>query len=524
MKIEILDSTLRDGAQGEGISFSADDKLKIMKRLDAFGVSFIEAGNPASNPKDAEFFRAAAKCGLKNSKLVAFGSTCRKGARAEEDENVLALLGAGTEYVSVFGKSWLLHVDCILGATAEENLRMISDTVSFLAGKGKRVLFDAEHFFDGWKDDPQYALRVIEAAEKAGAWRIILCDTNGGSFPDEIADGVKAAAKCVSVPVGVHTHNDNGCAAASALAAVKAGAAHVQGTFTGIGERCGNANLSTIIPDLQLKMGFDCVSGESMRHLTKTARYICEVANIKLSGNMPYVGTGAFAHKGGMHADGVAKNPKTFEQIPPEFVGNERNLLLSEVSGRAALLSKLSAFDPALEKNSPETIRVMDRLKELERDGFKFEAAGASFEMLVLKELGRFRPYFEIVKFHVISSSGAGGEAEKASASIKVRVGEQYEITADEGDGPVNAIDKALRKALEIFYPVLKNMRLVDYKVRVIANGESTAANTRVLIESTAGSDSWTTVGASKDIISASVTALVDSLEYMLYKYGYGEK
>lgn len=517
-KIEIFDSTLRDGAQGEGISFSVDDKLKILKSLDNFGISYAEAGNPGSNPKDLEFFRRAKGVKLKNTKLVAFGSTRRKNVKPEEDDNLNALLTADTEYIAIFGKSWLLHVEVILSAAPEENLAMISDTVSYLTSKGKKVFFDAEHFFDGYKDNKEFALSTIKAAEKAGAAAVVLCDTNGGTFPDEIAEITGEAVKAVSIPVGIHCHNDSGCAAACTLSAVKAGARQVQGTFIGIGERCGNTNLSTLIPNLQLKLGYECVPEESMQTLTETANYIAEIANIKLAGSMPYVGRNAFGHKGGMHVDGVAKNPKTFEHIPPETVGNERCYLLSEVSGRSTVLSKLNSFDRSLDKNSPETKRIMERLKQLESAGYQFEAAGASFELLVLKELGRIQPFFRIEHFHVVSTQNYAIEGlEKANAMVKVKVGDRYEITADEGDGPVNAIDRALRKALEVFYPQLKKTHLIDYKVRVIAAGDSTAAVTRVLIESTDGERVWTTVGASKDIINASLIALLDSIEYYLY-------
>ena len=517
-KIEIFDSTLRDGAQGEGISFSADDKLKILKSLDSFGVDYAEAGNPGSNPKDLEFFRRAKDIKLKNTKLVAFGSTRRKSVKPEEDDNLNALLTADTEYIAIFGKSWRLHTEVILAVTPEENLEMISDTVSYLTANGKKVIFDAEHFFDGLKDSPDFALSTLRAAEKAGAAAVVLCDTNGGSFPEEIGEITGEAVKAVNIPVGIHCHNDSGCAVACTLAAVKAGARQVQGTFIGIGERCGNTNLSTVIPNLQLKMGYDCVPEESMAALTETACYIAEIANIKLAGSMPYVGRNAFGHKGGMHADGVAKNPKTFEHIPPETVGNERSFLLSEVSGRSTVLSKLSNFDGSLDKNSPETKRIMEKLKRLESVGYQFEAAGASFELLVLKELGRFQPFFRIEHFHVVSNQNYAIEGlEKANAMVKIKVGDRFEITADEGDGPVNAIDKALRKALEVFYPQLKKTHLIDYKVRVIAAGDSTAAVTRVLIESTDGERVWTTVGASKDIIDASLIALLDSIEYYLY-------
>lgn len=523
MKTEIFDSTLRDGAQGEGISFSVEDKLKILQRLDAFGVTYIEAGNPSSNPKDLEFFQKASKLGLKKAKLVAFGSTRRKDMTVHDDESIQALLAAGTKYVAVFGKAWDLHVETILGTTKEENLSMISDTIGYLLSKNRSVIFDAEHFFDGYKANPDYATSVLRTAEKAGAEVISLCDTNGGTFPDEIASIIKAVKKSIHVKIGIHAHNDIGCAVANSIAAVQAGASHVQGTFIGFGERCGNANLSTIIADLQLKLGYDIVSDESMAHLTKTARYIAEIANIKLLSSMPYVGTSAFAHKAGMHADGVAKNPVTYEHISPDIVGNERNFLLSEAAGRAMVLTKLHSIAPDLEKDSTETRAVMEKIKELERVGYQFEAAGASFELLVLRELGRFKPFFKLDHYRIISSS-EGINPDLANAVVKVKVGDKYEITADEGDGPVNAMDKALRKALEVFYPVLKKMRLVDFKVRVVSAGESTAAVTRVLIESTDGEHTWTTVGASKDIINASLTALNDSLEYMLLKSSMIEK
>lgn len=517
-KIDIFDSTLRDGAQGEGISFSADDKLKILQKLDHFGVAFAEAGNPGSNPKDLEFFRRASGLKLKNTKLVAFGSTRRKNIGAAEDENVNALLTADTEYVAIFGKSWRLHTEAILNVTPKENLEMISDTISYLTGKGKKVIFDAEHFFDGYKNDSEFALSVLKTAEKSGAVLIALCDTNGGCFPEEIGQITEKAVQAVNIPIGIHCHNDSGCAVACSMAAVKAGAVHVQGTFIGIGERCGNTNLSTVIPNLQLKAGYDCIPESSMEELTETACYIAEIANVKLAGGMPYVGGNAFGHKGGMHADGVAKRSESFEHIPPETVGNARSFLLSEVSGRSTVLSKLKSFDGKLDKSSPETARILNRLKELENAGYQFEAAGASFELLVLKELGRFQPFFHIEHFHVISTQSYDtDEINKANAMVKIKVGSRFEITADEGDGPVNAIDRALRKALEVFYPQLKKTHLVDYKVRVIAAGDSTAANTRVLIESTDGERVWTTVGASKDIIDASLKALLDSIEYFLH-------
>ena len=516
---EILDSTLRDGAQGENISYSVSDKLKIADALDKFGIDYIEAGNPFSNPKDAEFFEKASKMHFTTAKLAAFGSTVRKGITPAEDEGLRALLSAGTKHVVVFGKSWDLHVDCILGTTRAGNLEMISSTIEFLRKNGRTVFFDAEHFFDGYKSDPGYALDVIKTAEKAGASAIVLCDTNGGCFPDEISKIVKSVSKSVMTTVGIHCHNDTGCAAANTVAAVKAGAAHVQGTFTGIGERCGNASLSTVIPDLQLKLGCNVVSAERLATLTKTARFISEVTNIRLAPGSPYVGRSSFAHKAGMHADGVAKNPETYEHIDPSLVGNKRNFLLSEVSGRSTVLPRVQAVDGTLTKSSSETKLITEKMKELEHAGFQFEAAAASFELLVMKELGKFRPHFEIDHYRIISSMDSlDGQTytEKANALVKVKVGDKYEITADEGEGPVNAIDKALRKALEVFYPELKKMHLIDFKVRVVTSNDSTAAITRVLIESTDGETTWTTMGASRDIINASVLALTDSLEYML--------
>ncbi len=518
-KIEIYDSTLRDGAQGEGVSFSVSDKLKIAECLDRFGVTYIEAGNPFSNPKDAQFFEKVQSLRLTNAKLAAFGSTAHKDTAPGDDEGVRALLAAGTKYVTVFGKAWKLHVDCILCTTPEENLAMISGTIKYLRSKGRTVFFDAEHFFDGYKDDPEYAIEVLKTAEKAGASALVLCDTNGGCFPDEISKTVRAACKAVNTPVGIHCHNDTGCAAANTVSAVRAGAAQIQGTFTGIGERCGNAAFTTVIPDLQLKLGYGLVSPKQLGTLTKLARYVTEIANMRLPATSPYVGRSAFAHKGGMHADGVSKNPATFEHIDPAAVGNHRSFPLSEVSGRSAVLPQLQAVEGSLTKSSAETKQIIDKMKSLEQEGFQFEAATASFELLVRKQLGRFTPHFEIDHYRIISSMDSlDGHTyiEKANAIVKVRVGDKYEITADEGEGPVNAIDKALRKALEVFYPELKKMYLVDFKVRVVSSNDSTAATTRVLIESTDGENTWTTVGASRDIINASVLALNDSIEYML--------
>jgi len=516
-KVEIFDSTLRDGAQGENINFSAQDKFNIMKALDEFGVDYIEAGNPSSNPKDVEFFKMASEYEFKNAKLVAFGSTRRKGISAEEDANVRALAGANTPIVSIFGKSWDMHVTEIIKTTLEENLQMITDTIKYFVSQGKEVFFDAEHYFDGFKNNEKYALEVVKTAEAAGASRIVLCDTNGGCFPDEIFEITKKTIEALKAPVGIHCHNDMDCAVANSIFAVKAGALQVQGTFIGIGERCGNANLSSIIPSLCLKQGYECEKIKNLSALTKTARYIAEVSNVILSDNKPYVGKSAFAHKGGMHVDGVNKNPKSFEHIPPELVGNERNFLLSEVSGRTVILSKLSAIAPELTKDSPETKEIIELLKEKEYKGYQYEAAEASFELLVKKHLKKLSSFFEIEYFKVIGEK-SGEKQNPSSAIVKVNVGDRNEIAADEGDGPVNALDKALRTALKIFFPELDEVRLIDYKVRVVDSSSATAAMVRVLIETTDGRDVWTTVGASTDIINASVQALVDSIEYKLMK------
>lgn len=515
-KIEIFDSTLRDGAQGEGVSFSVEDKLNIARALDEIGVDYIEAGNPYSNPKDEEFFRRACEIGLKKSHLVAFGSTCRRNTLPKQDKNCEALLQAQTEYIAVFGKASEWQAREILGVTLEENLRIVRDTISYLVSMGKHVFFDAEHFFDGYKQNPHYARQVLKAAEEAGAFRLVLCDTNGGCFPDEIEQIVQTVERDFPGKIGIHCHNDVGCAVASTMAAVQVGAIHVQGTYIGIGERCGNTNLSSVIANLQLKRNYCCIPKDGLLLLTKTARYLSELTNMRLPHAMPYVGKSAFAHKGGMHVDGVKKNSTAFEHINPEQVGNRRQILLSEVSGKSALLAKIQEFLPGMTRQSPELERLVERLKEMEHSGYQFEAATASFEILVLRELGKFEPFFELELFRFIGEQEAG-DRHRASAMVKLRVGDRYEITADEGDGPVHALDRALRKALEGFYPCLSGVRLIDYKVRVMESGQATASLVRVLIESSDGKNVWTTVGVSTDIINASIHALVDSIEYKLY-------
>lgn len=515
-KIEIYDSTLRDGAQAEGIVYSLKDKLAIAAALDRLGVDYIEAGNPGSNPKDMELFRQIAVAPFRHAKLVAFGATRRPDTKAEDDAGCQSLLAAGCEYICLFGKSWDMHVKDVLKTTPEENLAMIFDTITYFTALGKTVFFDAEHYFDGYKHNPQYALETIAAAQKAGAKRIILCDTNGGSFPEEIGAAVKKAGEVCTVPLGIHCHNDTDCAVANTLLAVDAGCVQVQGTFLGYGERCGNANLSAVIPALQLKKGYPCIPDEQMPRLTLTARYIAEIANYIIPASQPFVGQSAFSHKGGMHVDGVQKNTATFEHINPEEVGNRRHLLVSEMAGRTAILRRVQRIAPDVSKTSPVTERIVEKIKEKEFEGFQYESAMASVDLLIYKELGYFKDYFVLKHFRIIGEKNEESPESPSSALVKVQVGDKEEITAAEGHGPVHALDKALRKALEVFYPNLKKVRLTDYKVRVIDPQDATAATVRVVIESTDGENVWTTVGASQDIIQASWTALVDSIEYKL--------
>lgn len=515
MRIEIFDSTLRDGAQGEGINFSVEDKLNIVKALDELGIAYIEAGNPGSNPKDLEFFEKAKNLQLHNAKLVAFGSTRRRNLRAEEDGNCLSLLQADTEAVAIFGKTWDLHATKILNTSLEENLLMIRDTITFFKERGKLVIFDAEHFFDGFKNNPTYAIEALHAAEEGGADLLCLCETNGGCFPDEISSIVEKVKTQTSTPLGIHCHNDSGCGVANSIAAVFAGCIQVQGTYLGYGERCGNANLSTIIPNLQLKRGYQCIPEDAMQKLTTTARLMAEITNQPLENNLPYVGRSAFSHKAGMHIDGVNKLSRSFEHIAPDSVGNERRFLMSEVAGRSTVLKKIHKIDPSLTKDAPETQLICDTVKQKEYAGFQYEAAEASFELLVKKLLGKTKKYFHLDYFKTVVDEPSA-QKYSASAIIKVTVGEQTEITAAEGDGPVHALDSALRRVLVLFYPELSSVRLTDYKVRVLEPQKATGAKVRVLITSADEKSSWTTVGVSTDVIDASWQALVESIEYKL--------
>lgn len=520
-KIQILDSTLRDGSQGEGISYSVQDKLNIVRALDELGISLIEAGNPGSNPKDMEFFQEAKKLTLRNSKIVAFGSTRRKDVSCEQDANLQSLLSAETEWVCVFGKTWDFQVTEILHATLEENLEMIRDTVSFLVSRGKSVIFDAEHFFTGFAANAEYALRSLDAAAEGGACTICLCETKGGAMPMECLNATKAVVEHFSgnsVSIGIHTHNDSGLAVANSLLAVEAGATHVQGVLLGFGERTGNANLSSIIADLELKMDCRCIPEGNLENLTPICKRVAEITNIALNPGMPYVGQNAFAHKAGMHIDAVIKNPFAYEHTPPETVGNERVFLMSEVAGKSMIVEKLQKFDRTLTKSSPVVAEIVKRVKELEHEGYQFEGADASFEILVRKSIGKYQPFFNLHYYKTSGEFPRFSDSMSAFAQVKLDVEGKSVVTAGEGDGPVNAMDVALRKALEEFYPAVSHIKLTDYKVRVLDGKSATASKVRVLIESSDGSDTWATMGVSSDVMEASYIALVDSFEYKLIK------
>lgn len=517
-ELMIYDTTLRDGAQGEGISFSVADKVKLIRVLDDLGVAYIEAGNPASNPKDAALFERLHELHLRHAKIAAFGSTVRPKTEPENDSGLAALLAADTPVVTIFGKAWDLHVTQVLRTTQKENLRMIDASIRYLKAAGREVIFDAEHFFDGYKQNPAYALRTVCTARDAGADTIVLCDTNGAAFPDEITAAVRAAAQAAQgARLGIHCHNDMDLATANTIAAVLAGAVQVQGTLNGFGERCGNANLCVLLPNLQLKRGYRCIAPEKLCSLRDTARFVFELANLSPDEKMPYIGSNAFAHKGGMHIDAVQKNPATFEHIDPAAVGNRRRILLSEMSGRSTVIGAIRKIDDSIVRDSKETGEILNEVKDLELAGYQFEDAEGSFALLVRKKLGKYKPFFTLDQFQVITHAPKDAPC-VSTALIKITSGGVSEITAAEGEGPVNALDKALRKALGRFYPSLSKMRLVDFKVRIIDGNDATASLTRVLIESSDGTETWTTIGVSRDIVEASWKALVDSVEYMLEK------
>ncbi len=516
-RIYVYDAVLRDGAQGEGVNFSCTDKLLITRKLDALGVDYIEGGWPGSNPKDIEFFQRIKGEKLRHAKIAAFGSTRHARHAAEEDENLRLLIEAETPVVTIFGKSWLLHVREALRVDSETNLAMVADSVAYLKEHGRETIFDAEHFFDGYLDDPVYAMAVLEAAVEAGADCLTLCDTNGGCIPDTIHEIVSAVyAKFPAVQIGFHGHNDSGCGVANSLAAVAAGAAHVQGTINGIGERCGNADLTGVVPGLMLKMG--CTTDVTLDRLTEVSRYVDEIANIPHNKRQAYTGASAFAHKGGIHVSAIQRNERTYEHIKPGQVGNTRRILVSELSGKSNVIFKAKELGIDIGQNGTELQDVVEEVKLREHLGYEYEAADASLELLVQRSRGMFTPSFEILGFRVIDEERNG--AIVSEATVKVRVEGKEEHTAAEGDGPVHALDSALRKALRPFYPILEEISLIDYKVRVLTIKEfsGTASKVRVLIESTDGQDVWGTVGVSTNIIEASYEAIIDSVEYKLMK------
>jgi 2-isopropylmalate synthase len=515
-EIEIYDTTLRDGSQGQGVSFSVADKLRIAERLGAFGVHYIEGGWPGSNPKDIEFFDEARSRRFGRARLAAFGSTRRKGERAEADEQVRLLVGADTPVITIFGKTWLLHVHQVLQTTPDENLAMIEDTVRYLKQEGRFVVYDAEHAFDGYKDDREYAMATWLAAERGGADVVVLCDTNGGSMPHEVADITRGARVRLRARLGIHTHDDIGLGVANALAAIDAGATHVQGTFNGYGERIGNCNLTTLIPNLEFKLKKTSIPSESLPLLKELSQFLDEVANIRPNPRLPWVGSAAFSHKGGTHVNAVQKLLRSYEHVDPALVGNSRQVLISELAGRSNIIMKARELGFDVTKDTPELSAMLNRVKALEHEGYEFEAADGSLALLIRRALKEVPTPFKVDAYHV--SMRSEGQTSVCEATVKVRVGHEHAHTVADGDGPVNALDGALRSALIRFYPDLVAVRLTDYKVRIVDSSVGTAARTRVLIESCDGTSSWTTIGVNENIIEASLQALVDSLEFGLLK------
>jgi 2-isopropylmalate synthase len=516
--IQIYDTTLRDGTQGEGVSLSVQDKLQITQRLDEIGVDYIEGGFPASNPKDAEYFQRVQQLPLKHAKVCAFGMTRRRGVKAEDDPGLQALVGAGSPVCTVVGKTWDFHVTEVLRVSLEENLAMIGESVAFLKSAGREVIYDAEHFFDGWQANPEYAAQTIRAAASAGATLVCLCDTNGGTLPEKVAELVRLAREAIAefnVPVGIHCHNDCELAVANSLAAVDAGAVQVQGTINGVGERCGNVDLISMIGNLAFKKGYQVLGGSKLDHLTELSRFVYETANLNQRFSQPFVGQSAFAHKGGMHVHAINRAASSYEHMDPALVGNTRRILVSELSGRSNIAAMTTKHN--LQDDRATMDRILKEVVDLESRGYQFEAAEASFDLLVRRCAGTFQPHFERLKYHVgVAVEGEGDP--KTEATVKIRVADEVRFEVGEGDGPVNALDAALRKALNGMFPNLHTMRLVDYKVRVVNSEAGTAAKTRVIIESADDHDVWGTVGVSENIIEASWIALVDAIEYKLYK------
>ena len=518
-QVKLYDTTLRDGMGGPGMSLSVGEKLKVVRALDELGIQLIEAGFPSSNPKEAELFERLAELELEQATIAAFGMTRRRDRKASDDEALAVLVGSFAPVVCLVGKSWGLHLEKVIKVTAEENLAMIADSIAFCREQGKRAVFDAEHFFDGYRDDSAYALECVRAAAEAGAENVTLCDTNGGSLPGFVAAATAAVVGELGdgVEVGIHTHDDAGCAVANSLAAVDAGARLVQGTVNGYGERCGNANLATILPALQLKMGFDVVGSERLISLSQTSHYLDELCNMSPNPDQPYVGRNAFAHKAGMHAAGVEADARTFEHLDPVLVGNQREILASELSGKATIRSQ--AAQAGLELDDDAAVRAVERLKEREHRGYHYEAAPASFELVLRREAGSYEPLFELESFRVVTEKRADGQVE-TEATIKVKVGGERYLRVAEGNGPVNALDRALRAAIADRYPHLAEIELTNYKVRILDESHGTGAVTRVLLDSFDGEREWGTIGVSENIIEASWEALVDSLEYAFQPRG----
>jgi len=517
-RVEIYDTTLRDGAQSEDVSFSVEDKLRILEKLDDFGIHYVEGGWPGANPKDEEFFKRAKKIKLKNVQLTAFGATHRASMKVSDDPSIKALLSADTEVVTVVGKTWDFHVREALRVSLERNLELIHNTISYLKKRVPKVFFDAEHFFDGYRANPEYAMKTLEVAEEAGVDCLVLCDTNGGTMPGDVSRIVSAVVERFKTPVGIHAHNDSECAVANSIVAVQAGATHVQGTINGLGERCGNANLISVIPNLKLKLNINCISLKNLRKLKDVSRFVTEIANLRHFRRQPYVGDSAFAHKGGIHVSAILRHPETYEHVRPELVGNYQRVLVSDLSGRSNIIRKIQEFKLKIDPQSPQLDHIVRQLKELENQGFQFEGAEASFELLVRKNLGLHKKFFKLKGFRVIVEKRKEGEEPISEATIMIETPHGEEHTAATGNGPVNALDNALRKALEKFYPQLKEVELIDYKVRVLTAGRGTATNVRVLIESGDKKHKWGTVGVSENVIEASWQALVDSMEYKLLR------
>lgn len=518
-RIELYDTTLRDGSQGEGVSFSLEDKLQLTRRLDELGFDYIEGGYPLSNPKDAEYFQRVADLPLRRARVAAFGMTRRRDCAPENDTGMRALLASRAQTITIVGKTWDLHVHEVLQVPEAENLAMIADSIAWLHSQGRELVYDAEHFFDGYHANPDFALRTIQAAERAGARMIVLCDTNGGRLPAEIAAGVRAARGAVTIPLGIHCHNDCDLAVANSLAAVEAGVVQVQGTINGLGERCGNADLVSVAANLALKLpGCEILADRGVTRLTELSRFVYELANMNFRANQPFVGGSAFAHKGGMHVHAVNRLARSYEHIDPETVGNERRILVSELSGRSNIVAKTTKFEIQHDRALME--RILEAVMREESRGYQFEAAEASFDLLVLKVAGQHQPRFERIRYGVYVESDRGNPENlpQTEATIKLRIGDRLEHVVAEGDGPVNALDQALRKALLASFPSLARMQLVDYRVRVINSSEGTAARVRVVIESRDDHEVWSTVGVSENVIEASWLALVDSVEYKLAK------